>query len=62
MTYDYQHVEATDCQNGRRFEIEHDINDDAKTVCPECGASIKRLIGAPNFKFKGGSPTPKFFE
>lgn len=67
ISYEYEHtLEGEhfdfDCPNGRVFEIEHGINEDAKTTCPECGMKIKRLIGAPNFKFKNGAPTPKFFE
>lgn len=64
MTYDYEHTVTGanfNCSKGREFVHDQNINDDALKVCPECNLPVKRLIGACNFKFKGGSPTPKFY-
>ena len=64
ITYSYEHQiigKNFNCPNGKEFEHDHNINDDALTHCPECKLPVKRLIGAPNFKFRGGAPTPKFY-
>jgi putative FmdB family regulatory protein len=38
---------------GHRFEATHSITDDALSVCPECGGSLRRVIGAVGVAFKG---------
>jgi putative FmdB family regulatory protein len=47
-TYDYA---CRDC--GHRFDAVQSIHDDALTVCPECGGSLRRVVGAVGVQFKG---------
>jgi putative FmdB family regulatory protein len=46
--YDYA---CKDC--GFRFETTQSFKDDPLTVCPNCGGSIYRVIGASGVIFKG---------
>ncbi len=39
-TYDYKCVECN-----HTFEYFQSMNDDALSICPECGAEVKRMIG-----------------
>lgn len=46
--YDYQ------CdQCGHRFEVRQGIREDPLTVCPQCGAPIRRVIHPVGIVFKG---------
>ncbi|MCX7876931.1 MAG: zinc ribbon domain-containing protein [Melioribacteraceae bacterium] len=50
-TYDYK---CLDCEN--RFEYFQSIIDEPLSICPNCGGTVKRLIGAgagPIFKGSG---------
>lgn len=47
-TYDYA---CRDC--GHRFDAVQSIHDDALTECPECGGSLRRVVGAVGVQFKG---------
>jgi putative FmdB family regulatory protein len=48
-SYGYQASTAqscAECSNG--FEVIQKINDDRLTVCPNCGAAVRRVITAPH--------------
>jgi putative FmdB family regulatory protein len=47
-TYEYI---CKDC--GHAFEIVRSMKDDALTVCPECGGTLRKVFGAPAISFKG---------
>jgi putative FmdB family regulatory protein len=47
-TYEYR---CRDC--GHTFDIVQSMKDDALTVCPECGGSLRKVFGAPMISFKG---------
>ena len=47
-TYEYI---CKDC--GHAFEIVQSMKDDALTVCPECGGTLRKVFGAPAISFKG---------
>ena len=47
-TYEYI---CKDC--GHTFEIVRSMKDDALTVCPECGGTLRKVFGAPAISFKG---------
>ena len=49
-TYEYQ------CEQcGKRFELFQNMSDDLLQHCPECGGTVKRLIGTgAGVIFKGG--------
>ena len=63
-TYDYK------CDEGHEVVVQQSIKEDALTRCIwshdedesplGCGAPCQRLISKASFKFKGGSPTPKY--
>ncbi len=38
---------------GHRFEAAHSITSEPLSVCPECGGSLRRVIGAVGVAFKG---------
>jgi putative FmdB family regulatory protein len=46
--YDYA---CHDCDH--RFEAVHPITSEALSVCPECGGTLRRVIGAVGVSFKG---------
>jgi putative FmdB family regulatory protein len=46
--YEY---ECTVC--GHRVEMIQRVNDAPLSECPQCGESMKKLISAPSFQFKG---------
>jgi putative FmdB family regulatory protein len=47
-TYEYA---CRDC--GHVFEIVQSMKDDALTVCPECGGSLRKVFAPPAIAFKG---------
>ncbi len=47
-TYEYV---CRDC--GHAFEIVQSMKDDALTVCPECGGSLRKVFAPPAIAFKG---------
>lgn len=47
-TYAYR---CADC--GHVFDIYQSFNDDALTVCPECGGHLHKKFGAVGVSFKG---------
>lgn len=50
------------CTHPWEFELDHNIKNDALTVCPECGRPVKRLVaGGVSVKWKGGYPTSKTY-
>ena len=64
-TYSYEHKDLVYkvanelCSKGKEFDLVQSITENSLTQCPECGASVKRIItSAPGFKMAGG--TPKF--
>jgi len=42
-----------ECEKCGRFEEFQSITEDALENCPECGKSVKKIIGAPGIIFKG---------
>ena len=46
--YEYEHIAEASCGKGQAFELEQSIRDKALSVCPECGAAVRRLISVPN--------------
>ncbi|MCF8001334.1 MAG: FmdB family transcriptional regulator [Halanaerobiales bacterium] len=42
-----------ECDNCGRFEEFQSITEDSLENCPECGESVKKIIGAPGIIFKG---------
>jgi len=64
-TYLYEHTVTGahfDCANGKEFETQQSIKEDAYTTCPVCQLPVKRLIaGGVIAQWKGGSPTPKHY-
>lgn len=46
----YQYL-CRDCEN--RFDTVQSIHDDALTVCPECGGTIRRVLHPVGVTFKG---------
>ncbi len=42
-----------ECKNCGRFEEFQKITDEPIKVCPQCGAEVKKIIGAPGIIFKG---------
>lgn len=46
--YEYQCNAA-----GHRFEVRHGVNDPRPAACPECGASVWRVIQPVGIVFKG---------
>jgi len=47
-TYEYA---CRDC--GHTFEIVQSMWDDALTMCPECGGSLRKVFAPPAISFKG---------
>jgi putative FmdB family regulatory protein len=47
-TYEYT---CRDC--GHTFEIVQSMWDDALTMCPECGGSLRKVFAPPAISFKG---------
>ena len=47
-TYDYR---CRDCDHA--FEIQQSFSDDALTVCPQCGGSLRKVFGNVGISFKG---------
>lgn len=47
-TYEYA---CRDC--GHTFEIVQSMQDDALTVCPECGGALRKVFAPPAIAFKG---------
>ena len=47
-TYEYT---CRDC--GHTFEIIQSMWDDALTMCPECGGSLRKVFAPPAISFKG---------
>jgi putative FmdB family regulatory protein len=47
-TYEYT---CRDC--GHTFEIVQSMLDEALTMCPECGGSLRKVFAAPAISFKG---------
>ena len=39
---------------GQRFERIQRVSDEPVSTCPECGGSVRRLLGTPALQFKGG--------
>jgi len=48
-TYDYL---CTACSH--RFEAVQSIKDDALTICPQCGGTLRKVFGLPGIVLKGG--------
>jgi putative FmdB family regulatory protein len=48
-TYAYA---CTECDH--RFEVVQSFDDDALTVCPECGGRLRKVFNAVGIVFKGG--------
>ncbi|MDQ1247306.1 MAG: hypothetical protein QG597_1676 [Actinomycetota bacterium] len=46
----YQYL-CRDCEH--RFDIVQSIHDDALTICPECGGTIRRVLHPVGVTFKG---------
>ncbi|MBA3738718.1 MAG: FmdB family transcriptional regulator, partial [Actinobacteria bacterium] len=46
-TYEYT---CRDC--GHTFEIVQSMLDEALTMCPECGGSLRKVFAAPAISFK----------
>lgn len=42
-----------ECEKCGRFEEFQSITEDSLENCPECGESVKKIIGAPGIIFKG---------
>ncbi len=42
-----------ECEKCGRFEEFQSINEESLENCPECGKSVKKIIGAPGIIFKG---------
>lgn len=42
-----------ECEKCGRFEEFQSITEDPLENCPECGESVKKIIGAPGIIFKG---------
>ena len=40
-------------QCGKRFEVLQRLSDAPLTVCDACGGSLRKLVSAPSFQFKG---------
>ena len=38
---------------GHRFEKIQKFEDEAETICPNCGGELERPLTAPGFQFKG---------
>ncbi|AGW42085.1 hypothetical protein O159_21030 [Leifsonia xyli subsp. cynodontis DSM 46306] len=47
-TYSYS---CRDC--GHAFDIQQAFTDDALTVCPDCGGSLRKVFGAVGVTFNG---------
>jgi len=47
-TYEYT---CRDC--GHTFEIVQSMLDEALTMCPECGGSLRKVFAAPAISFRG---------
>ncbi|GAA4836278.1 hypothetical protein GCM10023221_11730 [Luteimicrobium xylanilyticum] len=47
-TYAYR---CADC--GHAFDIQQSFSDDALTVCPECGGTLRKVFSAVGVVFKG---------
>jgi putative FmdB family regulatory protein len=47
-TYEYT---CRDC--GHTFDIVQSMLDEALTMCPECGGSLRKVFAAPAISFKG---------
>jgi len=47
--YEYQCLECLE-----RTEVMQRVSDAPLTTCEKCGGSLKKLISAPAFQFKGG--------
>ena len=41
------------CANGHRHEVMHGVHDTGPTVCPTCGAPMRKAFVAPAIVFKG---------
>ncbi|MFZ5760616.1 MAG: FmdB family zinc ribbon protein [Thermodesulfobacteriota bacterium] len=41
--YEYEHIEEK-CSLGLRFELTQSLSSPRLTVCPQCGAPVRRLI------------------
>jgi len=61
------------CELGHEFEVEQRITEDPLEACTRLGVNQRgeevqccspccRLISNTSFKFKGGSPTPKYHQ
>lgn len=63
-------IHAYRCTAGHEFEALQTIHEEPLTSCtmimpPDgapCGESVTRQISKPNFSFKGGAPTPRFYD
>ncbi len=38
---------------GHRFDVWQSMNDDALTICPECGGDLRKVFAPPAITFKG---------
>lgn len=47
-TYEYR---CADC--GHTFEVKQSFDDEALTVCPECGGELRKQFGSLGVTFKG---------
>ncbi len=52
------------CDKGHEFEELQTIHEAPLETCrePGCDALVQKVICAPNFTFKGGAPTPRFYK
>jgi len=41
--YEYEHL-GKGCERGKRFEVKQSMNSEKFSLCPFCGAKVKRLI------------------
>jgi len=39
--------------DGHRFEVIQKFSDPPVTICPDCGAAVRRLLSSPAIQFKG---------
>jgi putative FmdB family regulatory protein len=42
-----------ECANGHRFELIRKFSDPPADTCPQCGATVRKLMSSPAIQFKG---------
>ncbi|QTA91035.1 FmdB family zinc ribbon protein [Desulfonema magnum] len=43
-TYEYEHLDETDCLRGKVFEVRQSMDDPPLAICPTCKGMVKKLI------------------